>query len=148
MTRLIYSAAAGFIALTISACGGSSSDSGGGAYSSPPASSASAAPMDDAKVPGTDYHATGNVPCSMGGGAPAGYCAFGVTREGGGSGIVTVTKADGRTRSIFFENGSATGYDMSQADPGEFRAEKQADMNIITIGEERYEIPDAVIFGG
>jgi hypothetical protein len=84
----------------------------------------------------------------MGGEAPTGSCAFGVTREGNGSGIVTVTKSDGRTRAIFFENGTATGYDMSQADPGEFRAEKQADLNIIYIGEERYEIPDAVIFGG
>jgi len=42
----------------------------------------------------------------------------------------------------------ATGSDASQADPGEFRAEKQSDMSIIYIGEERYEIPDAVIFGG
>ena len=37
---------------------------------------------------------------------------------------------------------------MSEADPGEFAAEKQSDLNIIHIGPERYEIPDAVIFGG
>ncbi len=107
-----------------------------------------AAPSGDAKVAGTDYHATGNIPCSMGGGQPTGSCPFGVKREGGGSGMVTVTKSDGRTRTIFFENGTATGYDMSQADPGEFRAEKQSDMSTIFIGQERYEIPDAVIFGG
>ncbi|MDV7392579.1 hypothetical protein RZS08_14530, partial [Arthrospira platensis SPKY1] len=39
----------------------------------------------DAKVPGTDYHATGNIPCSMGGGQPTGQCPFGVKREGNGS---------------------------------------------------------------
>jgi hypothetical protein len=102
----------------------------------------------DAKVAGTGYHATGNIPCTMGGGQPTGQCPFGVKREGQGSGIVTVTKPDGRTRAIFFDGGRATGYDMSQADPGEFRASKQGDLNIIRIGPERYEIPDAVIFGG
>ncbi len=108
----------------------------------------SGAADDDAKVPGTDYHATGDIPCSMGEGQPMGQCPFGVKREGNGTGMVTVTKSGGRTRVIFFENGRATGYDMSQADPGKFSAEKQSDLNIIRIGDERYEIPDAVIQGG
>jgi len=102
----------------------------------------------DAQVPGTDFNATGNIPCSMGGGQPTGQCPFGVKREGSGSGVVTVTKPDGRTRAIFFDRGQATGYDRSQADPGEFSASKQGDLSIIRIGRERYEIPDAVIFGG
>jgi hypothetical protein len=102
----------------------------------------------DALVPGTDYHAAGNIPCSMGGGAPTGSCPFGVKRQGGGSGMVTVTKPDGRTRTIFFENGRATGADVSQADPGKFSASKQGDMTIVRIGRERYEIPDAVVSGG
>jgi len=102
----------------------------------------------DAKVPGTDYHATGDIPCSMGGGQPAGSCPFGVKREGGGSAMVTVTKPDGRTRTIFFEKGRAAGYDESQADPGEFKASKEADLSIIHIGQERYEIPDSVVWGG
>jgi hypothetical protein len=112
-----------------------------------PAHGGRASPQ-DAKVPGTDYHATGNIPCSMGGGQPTGSCAFGVKREGNGSGMVTVTKPDGRTRTIFFEKGRATGADVSQADPGEFRASKESDLHVIRIGQERYEIPDSVIFGG
>jgi len=102
----------------------------------------------DALVPGTNYNATGDIPCAMSMSQPTGSCPFGVTRQGNGNGIVTVTKPDGRTRSIFFENGNATGYDMSEADPGEFSAEKHGDLNIIHIGEERYEIPDVVILGG
>ena len=102
----------------------------------------------DAMVPGTNYNATGDIPCSMGGGQPTGSCSFGVTRQGNGSGIVTVKKPDGRTRAIFFDNGKATGYDQSQSDRGKFSGTKQGDLNIIRIGEERYEIPDAVIFGG
>jgi hypothetical protein len=102
----------------------------------------------DAKVAGTPYHATGQVPCATAAGQPTGSCAFGVVRKGGGTGTVTVTKPDGRTRSIFFDKGKATGYDMSQADRGEFSAARQGDLNVIRIGPERYEIPDAVIFGG
>jgi hypothetical protein len=109
---------------------------------------ASEARSTDAKVAGTPYHATGKVPCVMESGRPKGSCPFGVVREGNGTGTVTVTKPDGRTRSIFFEKGKATGYDMSQADRGEFSARKEGDMNLISIGQERYEIPDAVIFGG
>ena len=103
---------------------------------------------DDAKVPGTDFHATGDLSCSMGKGQPAGSCPFGITREGGGSAMVTVTKPDGSKRVIFFEKGAATGYDQSQADTGAFKAERKGDLSIIHIGEERYEIVDAVVFGG
>jgi hypothetical protein len=101
----------------------------------------------DAVVEGTNYNATGDVSCSMSSSQPTGSCPFGVTREGNGNGLVTITKPDGSTRGIFFENGNAIGYDKSEADSGEFSAEKQGDLNIIYIGEERYEIPEVVIFG-
>ena len=107
-----------------------------------------AAVSHDALVPGTSYHATGNLPCSMGGGQPTGSCPFGVARKGDGSGTVTVTKPDGRKRAIFFEHGKAVGADVSAADPGEFGASRERDLTIVRIGDERYEIPDAVIFGG
>lgn len=106
------------------------------------------APSTDAKVPGTGQHATGNLPCSMGRGQPTGSCPFGVTRQGKGSAMVAVTRSDGRKRTIFFEKGRATGYDASQADKGVFNATRQGDLTIVQIGEERYEIPDAVIDGG
>lgn len=102
----------------------------------------------DARVPGTAYHATGNIPCSMGNGRPTGSCPFGVTREGAGRATVVVTRPDGRNRAIFFDKGKAVGYDESQADLAPFQATKQSDLNIVTIGSERYEIPDAVVFGG
>ncbi|GAB4531925.1 MAG: hypothetical protein Tsb0014_15860 [Pleurocapsa sp.] len=105
-------------------------------------------PNDDALVEGTDYHATGEIPCAMATEQPTDSCPFGVIREGNGTGTVTVTKPDGSTRTIFFENGEATGYNMSDADSGEFSVEKQGDISSIEIGQERYEIFDAVIFGG
>ena len=36
-------------------------------------------------------------------------------------------------------------HDESQADPAPFSATRQDDMTIVSIGSERYEIPDAVI---
>jgi hypothetical protein len=105
-------------------------------------------PGSDALVKGTRYNATGDIPCAMALGQPTGSCPFGVKREGNGSGIVTVTRPDGRTRAIFFEDGKAIGYDVSEADPGAFSAGKQGDLSIVRIGNERYEVPDAVILGG
>lgn len=140
MIRSLSIPSAAVLALSLNACVVVSPDGGGGSSSSPPST--------DARVAGTDYHATGNVPCSMGSGQPTGSCPFGVTRQGNGSAIVMVTKPDGRTRAIFFENGSATGADVSEADPGDFSASRESDWNVIRIGGERYEIPDAVISGG
>ena len=59
-----------------------------------------------------------------------------------------VTKPNGAIRVIYFHGGNAVGYDRSQADRGEFSASKESDLYIIRIGSERYEIPEAVVFGG
>lgn len=85
-----------------------------------PSASADGTSGGDALVEGTHYNATGSIPCAMAAGQTTGSCPFGVTREGKGNSIVTVTKPDGRTRAIFFENGKAVGCDASQADPGKF----------------------------
>lgn len=103
---------------------------------------------EDALVPGTNYHATGKIPCILVEDQTSTSCSYGVIREGNGSGMVIITKPDGNTRTIFFENGKATGYDQSQADKGEFSSTKESDLFIINIGQERYEILEAVIFGG
>jgi hypothetical protein len=102
----------------------------------------------DAKVAGTNFNATGNIPCSMGNGQPTGNCAFGIVRRGNGDADVQVTLSNGTIRYIYFQNGQAVGYDKSQADFGEFRASKESDLYIIHIGSERYEILEAIIYGG
>ena len=65
------------------------------------------------------FDATGNIPCAQSIGQPMAQCEFGVARAGGGYATVVVKKPDGRTRAIFFR-----------------------------VGNERYEIPDAVVLGG
>jgi hypothetical protein len=44
--------------------------------------------------------------------------------------------------------GRAIGADTSEADPGAFSARREGDLTFIRIGDERYEIPDAVVLGG
>ena len=95
------------------------------------------------------FDANGKIPCAQHKGQPMGQCEFGVAREGGGTATVAVTRLDGRKRFIFFQKGKATGADLSQADGNmTFRATKEADLYMIRAGDERYEIHEAVIFGG
>ncbi len=95
------------------------------------------------------FDANGQLPCAQHQGQPMAQCKFGVTRAGGGYATVTVTKPDGRTRAIYFRMGRPIGADTSQADGyGEFKATKESDLYHIRVGDERYEIADAVIFGG
>ena len=95
------------------------------------------------------FDATGKIPCAQAKGQPMGQCSFGVARDGGGTATVSVNLPDGRKRAIFFENGKPTGADLSQADGNmDFSYTKEADLYMIKAGNERYEIPEAVIYGG
>ena len=96
-----------------------------------------------------EFDATGYIPCAQSVGQPMMQCEFGVARAGGGYATVVIRKPDGRTRAIFFRMGIPVGADTSEADGyPEFRATKENDLNLIRVGDERYEIPDAVILGG
>lgn len=95
------------------------------------------------------FNATGKIPCAQNKGQPMGQCDFGVARAGGGTAAVAVTLPDGRQRVIFFRAGKAVSANLSQADGNmSFSAAKEADLYIIRAGNERYEIPEAVIYGG
>jgi len=95
------------------------------------------------------FNATGKIPCAQNKGQPMGQCDFGVARAGGGTAAVAVTLPDGRQRVIFFKAGKAVSANLSQADGSmSFSATKEADLNLIRAGNERYEIPDAAIYGG
>jgi hypothetical protein len=96
-----------------------------------------------------DFDATGKVPCAQTRGQPMTRCDFGVARAGGGYATVVVTKPDGVDRAIYFVRGELLGANTSQADGyPPVTGTKEADLHLIRVGDERYEIPDAVIFGG
>lgn len=117
---------------------------GAGAATQPPEQ-----PVDDAKVPGTDFNATGPLPCARNAGQPMGTCQFGVKREGSGNGAVTVFWPDGGNRVIFFKNGKPDSFDKSEADGDATMTYKEnSGLFTITVGDQRFEIVDAVINGG
>ncbi len=103
------------------------------------------APATDAKVAGTPYHATGQVPCSMGD-APQGsaQCVFGVVRGRPGDAQVHVTPPGGFERVLKF-----SGEQVSSEADGSVKAEKSGDLWLIEVNDyEHYRIPEAVITGG
>jgi hypothetical protein len=96
------------------------------------------------------FDATSVAPCAQSRGQPLNQqCQLGVARDGNGTAMVVITRPDGRKRFIFFENGKAIGADLSQADGNmTFKASKQDDLYLIQAGDERYEFPEAVVYGG
>ena len=95
------------------------------------------------------FDATGMLPCKQYAGQPTRQCRFGVARAPAGSAAVVVTKPDGATRTLFFENGRFLSADTSQAGGyAPYSATRDGDMFVVTVGTERYEIADAVVFGG
>jgi len=104
----------------------------------------SAGETSDAKVAGTDFNATGEIPCAQYEGQPMSPCRFGVIRQGAGDATVRVFWHGGGERNIYFKSGKA----QSSDSPAGLRAEKASDLNRVYIGAERFEIPDAAIFGG
>lgn len=107
------------------------------------------APSADAKVPGTDFNATGQIPCARYAGQPMGSCKFGVKREGNGNGSITVFWPDSGNRVIFFAKNAPSSYDESQADGGaKMKTTKSSDLFTVTIGTQRFEIPEVVMAGG
>ncbi len=104
-----------------------------------------AAPAGDAKVKGTPYHATGQVPCSIGS-APQGsaQCDFGVIRGKPGSAEMHVTPPGGFKRVLTFAGGKVT----SDGD-AKVKASKSGDVWSVDVNDyEHYRIPEAVISGG
>ena len=97
------------------------------------------------------FDAKGQVPCAAKKGQPMGQCDFKVARSTGGYAAIEMTHPDGAKRLIFFVDGKATGFSSSEADGSSsltLSVQKDDDLNRISIGTERYEIPDAAVLGG
>ncbi|MFO1306258.1 MAG: hypothetical protein U1F54_21235 [Burkholderiales bacterium] len=103
-----------------------------------------AAPASDAKVKGTRYHATGQVPCSMGGNPDGStQCDFGVVRGSPGNAEVHLKPAGGLERVLTFK-----GTTVSSGNE-KVKASMNGGMWTIEVNDfERYRIPESVIQGG
>lgn len=100
--------------------------------------------LEEAPAPGAN-NATGIIPCAMTIDQPTGSCSFRVSRGTGGTASVWISLPNGGERYLDFREGELVGSDPGMA----FGQNRQGDLNMINIGAgERYEIPDAVIYGG
>jgi hypothetical protein len=104
-------------------------------------------------VKGTQYHATGNLPCSIGGDPKrSAQCGFGVVRGATGNAEVHLTapgdsvKSPGATKFILKFQGNK----VTASDPAlKLEAVREGDEWSIGInGHDFYSIPEAVIVGG
>lgn len=104
-----------------------------------------AAPASDAKVKGTPYHATGQVPCAMGDAASgSAQCDFGVIRGKPGNADVHLTPPGGLKRVLTFTGAKVTGDAKATV-----KATKTGDLWSVDVNDyEHYRIPEAVISGG
>ena len=109
------------------------------------ASALGAAPAGDAKVKGTPYHATGQLPCSVGSAPPgSSQCDFGVIRGRPGNAEVHVTSPGGLRRVLTFAGGQVT----ADAD-AKVKATRRGDLWSVDVNNhEYYRVPEAVISGG
>jgi hypothetical protein len=103
-------------------------------------------PAGDARVPGTMFHAMGDIPCAYERGQPLTSCRFGVVRYGAGRADVSIFPPQGEQIIIQFDHSVPAG--LAAGDHGRLSFTKQKDLFLISIGGMRFEIPDAVIHGG
>jgi len=102
-------------------------------------------PSVDAKVAGTNYNATAEIPCITAAGMAKARCKAGVMRMAMGEATVEIATADGGRRHIYFKNGQASSSDAGAP----MRVIRQGDVSIIRLGaHEVYEIVDAFVVGG
>jgi hypothetical protein len=107
---------------------------------------AGGASPDDALVPGTNFHATGRIPCTLDGQLDVTDCEFGVTRGAPGIATVFITVPNGFVRVLSFDNGKVS----PQSEVTSFESSREGENTRVKVNgmDENYLIPDAVILGG
>ncbi|RKT22362.1 hypothetical protein B0G69_5817 [Paraburkholderia sp. RAU2J] len=103
------------------------------------------------KTKGTAFSATGKLPCARSAGQIAGMCRFVVTRHSDRTANVTVYWPPGGARTIFFgADGAVIGVSTTATDQSLAQkavARKNGEVNLISVGDERYEITDSILSG-
>jgi hypothetical protein len=100
----------------------------------------------DAKIAGTPFHASASVSCQPPGTEPGGACqAFVIRRGTDGTATVEIHGANGLLRRILFVKGIPVASDSWE----DLKSTRKGDLSTVRIGtDERFEIPDAMLFGG
>jgi hypothetical protein len=100
----------------------------------------------DALVAGTRFHASAVVPCQTPGAEAGAACQASVTRRGrDGTATVELRGANGLVRNVLFVKGRPVASDSAQT----MSSSRQGDLVTVRVGgDERYDVPDALLTGG
>lgn len=100
----------------------------------------------DALIPGMPFHASAKIACAPPFAAKETTCeAFVIRRGFDGTATVEIRWGDGLKRRILFVKGQASASDA----PDAVSVVRNGDVNVVSLGSsERFDIPDALIFGG
>ena len=90
------------------------------------------------------FDVTGLVPCAVHTGQPMRQCPFGVIRAGLGNAGLWLALGDETERHILFEGGVPVTTNSAET----MSFEKTGDLFLIHVGDERFEVPEAVVTGG
>ncbi|MEO0830650.1 MAG: hypothetical protein AAFY03_09350, partial [Pseudomonadota bacterium] len=95
------------------------------------------------------FDATAEIPCAQEQGQELGWCRLGVSRSEGGDATAAVTFSNGFTRLLFFMHGGFISASATMSGAGRDTAWDLADgIHWIRADDQRFEIPDALLFGG
>jgi uncharacterized protein YraI len=97
----------------------------------------------DAPVKGTRYHATAMIPCTPPYGLKA-PCEAGVVRRANGTATVDIRMGPELRRRILFAGDKPVASDSTTG----MKTERKGDVTAVTIDDESYSIPDALVSGG
>jgi len=100
----------------------------------------------DALIPGTPYHAQATIKCEPAYSETRSCEAFVVRRDFEGTATVEIRWDQGRKRHILFVKGKPTVADVSM--PMRFTKDDKGNVMVDFDGQDRFEIPDALVVGG
>ena len=99
----------------------------------------------DALVPGTPFHASAQIPCTLAAGNPTTCDAFVIRRGFGGNATLEVLVDYGVHRHVLFVNGKPVSSDA----PDAMQFTRNGDLTVITFElGDKLSVPDAFIAGG
>lgn len=94
------------------------------------------------------FDRTGKVACAQERGEKLGTCRFGVASSGGGDATALITFPNGFTRRLFFRHGRFMSASATMSGAGRDTDWTLTDgLHAIRVDDQRYEIPDNLIFG-
>lgn len=95
-----------------------------------------------------DFDTEGKAVCAQNRGETMGQCTIAVARSGGGDASIVATFSNGFSRTLYFVHGEFISANPTMSGTGkdtDWRTENE--MHFIRVEDQRYELPDALLFG-